>query len=149
MARYWGPVAAPTSARVDIVTPSNATWEDGFQFDPPAVTGAAPPPYYPPGSLTGPTWGFSGQNFRMDIKTNINASGPSLTLTGPNGTIGQFVVDDPVNRILHANVPESVLAALVPGSYIYDFIMFDNSSPPIRVQLMHGYFTVSPGITGG
>jgi hypothetical protein len=139
-----GPYGVATAARVDLVTSVNTTYEDAFQFDPPAVPGQPPPPYYP-GGATGPTWTFLNQNFRMDLKTNINASGPSLTLTSSDG---QIVVDDVINRILHFNVPESAIS-LVPGTYIYDFIMYDGSIPPIRVMLMQGKFYLQPGVTGG
>lgn len=145
MHEYPGPYGVATAARVDIVTSTNATWEDAFQFDPPPVVGQPPPPYYPGGG-SGPAWGFTGQNFRMDLKTNLNASGPSLTLTS---AAGQIVVDDLVNRILHMNVPESLLAGLVPGTYLYDFVMFSGDIPPIRVMLMQGKFYLQPGITGG
>jgi predicted secreted Zn-dependent protease len=135
-----------TAAIVDVVAANNATWQDAFQFDPPSVTGQAPPPYYNIYG-TGPTWGFTGVSFRMDIKTNINASGPSLTLLS---SAGQFVIDDYTNRILHANVPESVLqAALIPGTYIYDFIMCDGSVPTVRTMLMRGKFVLVDGVTGG
>jgi hypothetical protein len=145
MSDYRGAYGVATAAIVDVVTSTNTTWEDAFQFDPPAVPGQPLPPYYPAGG-TGPTWGFTGQNFRMDIKTNINASGPSLTLTS---AAGQIVVDDYTNRILHMNVPETIFSGLIPGTFLYDFIMFDGSVPPIRVMLMQGKFHLAPGITGG
>ena len=139
------PYGISTAAIVDIVTSTNTTWQDAFQFDPPAMTGCPPPPYWPCGA-TGPTWTFNGVSFRMDLKTNINASGPILSLESPNG---YFVVDDPINRILNSDVPESVLAVLVPGSYLFDFIMIDGSTPPIRTMLMQGKFVLQEGITGG
>ena len=140
------PFGISTAAIVDIVTSNNTTWQDAFQFDSPAMTGCPPPPYWPCGA-TGPTWGFTGMSFRMDIKTNINASGPSLTLLS---SAGQFVIDDYTNRILHANVPESLFqAVMTPGSYIFDFIMADSSVPPIRTMLMQGKFVLKEGITGG
>ena len=145
MSDYRGAYGVATAAIVDVVTSTNTTWEDAFQFDPPAVPGQPLPPYYPAGG-TGPTWGFTGQNFRMDIKTNINASGPSLTLTS---AAGQIIVDDYTNRILHMNVPETIFSGLIPGTFLYDFIMFDGSVPPIRVMLMQGKFHLAPGITGG
>lgn len=65
-------------------------------------------------------------------------------------TAGQIVVDDYQNRVLHFNVPETVIqASLVPGVYVYDFIMNDNSNPTVRVQLMHGLIRVTEGVTGG
>jgi hypothetical protein len=143
----YNPNAVQTASQVDLVTSNNVTWEDAFQFDPPAVAGQPPPPYWPYG-VTGPTWTFQNQNFRMDVKTNINASGPIASWTS---SAGQIVVDDVVNRILNMNVPESQysLTGMVPGTYIYDFIMFDNSVPPIRVMLMQGQFKLRAGITGG
>ena len=136
-------MAIPTSARVDVVVATNATWNDAFQFDPPAcygVTGASGP--------TGTNWSFSGQNFRLDIKGNKYTQ-PSFLLS-LTSLAGQIVVDDVTNRILHFNVPEATLvAALIPGEYEYDFVMYSNDSPPVRVQLMHGKFKVEEGITGG
>lgn len=123
-----------SSARVDLVASTNATFGDALQFDPP-VAGA-----------TGPAWSFSNQNFRLDVKPNLETTLPLLSLTS---AAGEIVVDDVTERILHFNVPDTVLAAaLIPGTYIYDFIMFDNSVPPVRVQLMHGRFVVTDGITG-
>lgn len=123
-----------SSANVDLVEANNATMTDALQFDPPV-----------PG-VTGPAWSFSNQNFRLDVKPNLETALPLLTLTSP----GQIVVDDVALRILHFNVPESVIAgALIPGTYLYDLIMFDNSVPPVRVPLMHGKFVVTDGITGG
>ena len=72
---------------MDVVTSNNTTWQDAFQFDPPnAVPG-----------VTGPTWTFQNQNFRMDVKTNINATGPIASWTSSNN---QIIVQDVNNRIL-------------------------------------------------
>lgn len=123
-----------SSALVDLVAANNATFGDALQFDPPV-----------PG-VTGPAWSFSGQSFRLDIKANYE----SAALLSLLSSAGQIVVDDVTHRILHFNVPETVIAnALIPGEYIYDFIMFDGSVPPVRVPLAHGKFTVTDGITGG
>ncbi len=123
-----------SSAHVDLVASNNATFTDALQFDPP-VSG-----------VTGPAWSFSNQNFRLDIKSNYETAA-LLSLTS---AANEIVVDDVTLRILHFNVPETVIsAALIPGEYIYDFIMFDNSIVPIRVQLAHGKFVVTDGITGG
>lgn len=142
-----GPSGLVTAARVDIVTSNNVTWEDALQFD--------PPPTYT--GCTGVNWGMTGQNFRMDIKgSRWQATGPYLSITSPN----QIIVDDATNRILHFNVPEAVITGatgaagatgpgLVPGKYGYDFIMFDGSTPPVRVMLMQGNFVLSDGYTGG
>jgi hypothetical protein len=120
-----------TSAFVDIVTSTNVTWLDAFQFGTPGDT----------------SWSFSGQNFRLDIKGNKDQTVPLLSLTSG---AGQIVVSDNVNRILHMNVPEStIVAVLVPGRYLYDLIMFDAAVPANRVALMHGQFRLSEGITGG
>jgi hypothetical protein len=125
------PVNTPsTSARVDFVITNNATFQDAMIF---GVAGDT-------------SWNLTGQNFRMDIKADpFGAS--LLTLLS---SAGQIVVDDPVQRIINFNVPESVIQAnLQVGEYRYDFIMFDNSVPPVRVQLMHGKVKVKLGITGG
>src|ERR1700684_3581036 len=122
----WGSSGVVTAANVDLVTSNNVTYEDAFQFDPPGMTGCPPPPYWPCGA-TGPTWGFTGQNFRMDIKGNKQQPSPLLSFTS---AAGEIVVQDVTNRILNFNVPESTyVGVLVPGVYVYDFIMFDNSSP--------------------
>ena len=136
-----------TAASVDLVTSNNTTYEDAFQFDPPPVPGGPPTPYWPQGA-SGPTWTFTNQNFRMDVKTNINASGPIASWTSSNN---QIIVTDPINRVLYMNVPESqyALNGMVPGTYLYDFIMYDGSIPAIRVMLMQGRFILKPGITGG
>ena len=157
-----GPYGPRNSARVDISTPSNATWTDAFQFDPPpGTTGYCWGGYTYPGiGGTGPAWNFSGQNFRVDIKGNAGQQLPLLSVD--NGVSGSslIIVDDYANRILHFNVSEAVLSGataatgatgtgLIPGDYVYDFVMYDNSSPPIRVVLMNGKFVVTNGITGG
>jgi hypothetical protein len=124
-----------SSAHIDLVVANNATFGDALQFDPPV-----------PG-VTGPAWSFSGQNFRLDIKPNFETALPLLSLTS---AAGQIVVDDVTQRILHFNVPESVIAAaLIPGCYLYDFVMYSNDVPPIRVVLSHGKFSVTDGVTGG
>lgn len=122
---------APTSARIRIVVPNNATMQEAYQFDDPLVT----------------TWNFASKKFRLDIKGNHEQVTPFLSLTSD---AGQIVVDDTALRVLHFNVPESVIqAAMPPGKYVYDFIMATLDSPPIRTQLMHGDFILGDGITGG
>lgn len=124
-----------SSANVDLIAANNATFGDALQFDPPV-----------PG-VTGPAWSFSGQNFRLDVKPNFETASPLLSLTS---AASQIIVDDVTQRILHFNVPEGVIsAALIPGTYLYDFIMFDASVPAVRVVLMHGRFIVTDGVTGG
>ncbi len=126
-------VQVPTTmARVNMTIANNGTWMDAFQIG-------------TPGDLT---WSFTGQNFRVDVKADRLSSIPLLTLSTPLGTI---VVDDPIQRVLHFNVSEQILAAanLVPGEYWYDLVMYDASSPSVRVPLMGGKLKVKLGITGG
>lgn len=131
---HIGPGAS--AARVNFVQQDNATLEDAVQFDPKGATGPA----------VG-AWSLTNQNFRMDIKRRREDANPLLTLTSASG---QIVTVDPVQRVVQFNVPETVLtAALTPGRYVYDFIMFDNSVPPVRVPLMFGTFDLRHGVTGG
>lgn len=121
-----------TSARVRMMISNNATWEDAFQF----------------GTVGDTSWSFTGQNFRCDVKGSRYDAAPILTLTSG---AGQIVVDDPVNRVLHFNVPEATVQASLPpdAEYVFDFIMYDNSTPAVRVQLMHGEIFVQQGVSGG
>lgn len=124
----------PSSAHVKIVTAKNATFNEAYQFDAP-VQGVPPP-----------TWVLY-PNFRLDVKGYLEQPAPLLSVTS---AAGQIIVDDPVQRVIHFNVPETLLfPALTPGRYFYDLIMFDNSVPPIRVPLMHGEFVLTDGVTGG
>lgn len=124
----------PSSAHVKIITAINATLNESFQFDPP-VAGVAPP-----------TWTLY-PNFRLDIKGYFDQPAPLVSITS---AASQIVVDDPVQRVIHFNVPETVFQGVIPpGCYIYDLIMFDNSVPPVRVPLMHGEFVLTDGVTGG
>lgn len=130
----------PASAYVKIVTQNNATFQDAYQFDPPAngVTGAT--------GATGPQWNMIGQHFQLDIKRSAEDDVALLSLSS---LVGEIVVDSDTQRILHFNVPDTTLrAALVPGRYVYDFIMYDGQDPPIRTPLMHGEFILTNGITG-
>lgn len=137
----WGPTAAP----VKLITLDNETFADALQFDPPfgscgcnGATGAT--------GATGPVWSL-GPNLRMDIKRKRSDTSALLSFTTDNDEI---VIDDPVNRIMHFNVPEATLTgALVPGEYVYDFVQYDNSSPPIRTVLMGGPFVLKHGVSGG
>ena len=121
-----------TAAKVDFEIQNNATWNDALQFG-------------TPGDLS---WSLTNQNFRCDLKKNTYDASPVLSLTSG---AGQIVVQDPVQRIVNFNVPESVLQTLpvIPFHYRYDFIMYDNSTPPVRVLLMSGKIKVEQGITGG
>ena len=101
-------VNVPTTiARVDLVVANNGTWIDAFQI----------------GTVGDLTWSFTGQHFRADIKADKFSSIPLLTTSDVLGTI---VVDDVVQRVLHFNVSEQILAAanLVPGEYWYDLVMY-------------------------
>lgn len=123
-----------SSARVDLVAASNATFTDALQFDPPVA------------GVTGPAWSLSGQKFRMDVRPNYEQA----SLVSFTSDAGQIIVDDATQRIIHFNVPESVIqGALIPGTYIYDLIMYNTATPPIRVALLHGKFVVTDGVTGG
>lgn len=119
----------PTSAHVDITVAKNTTFSDAYQFDDPTVL----------------TWDLNGKTFRLDIKGNFEQSPALLSITSG---ASQIIVDDPVLRILHFNVPEATMqAVLVPGCYIYDLIMTDAAA--VRTQLMHGEFVFAEGVTGG
>lgn len=119
-----------TSARVDIEIVDNGTWQDAFIF----------------GTAGDTTWSFTGQSFRMDIKGAKDDTTVKFSLTS---VAGQIVVADAVQRILHFNVPDTDVQTSLPDSeYVYDLIMFDASTPPVRVPLMHGEITVKHGVTG-
>lgn len=123
--------AAPTSARVKIIIPNNATMQEAYQFDLESVT----------------SWNFASKKFRMDIKGNHEQLTPFLSITSD---AGQIIVDDTAKRVLHFLVPDTVFqAAMPPGRYVYDFIMATLDVPPIRTQLMYGDFILGDGITGG
>ncbi len=130
-----------TSARVDMELSLNATWQDAFQFGDPTDT----------------TWNFSGQKFWLDIKGNIEDTTPILRLVSTSETFVGFpylqnaiVVDDAVKRVLNLNVDMATLVNdLLPWqTYVYDLVMIDGSSPPVRVQLMHGKVKTVLGVTG-
>lgn len=119
-----------TVARVDMEIFNNATWEDAFQF----------------GVVGDMTWNFSSQSFKLDIKGTKDDAVPLLSLSTGAGTI---VVDDVTQRVLHFNVPDTgITPYLVPGEYVYDLMMYDASTPPIRVILMSGKLYVRQGVTG-
>lgn len=123
-------ISPVTQAKVDITIKNNATVMDAFQFDPDGGT----------------TWSFTDQHFLMEIKGDKDDTVALLTFTDADGSI---VVDDAVLRVLHLKLDDNLLrAALVPGTYVYDFVMFDESVPPIRVNLMGGKFIVRQGVTG-
>jgi hypothetical protein len=121
--------ASPTSEHLDITLALNATLQEAFRF----------------GDTDDTSWSFTDQHFRMDIKASREVDTVLLTLTDANGRI---VVDNATTRVLHLNVDDATLqAALVPGCYVYDLIMYDESVPPIRVQLLHGDVKAKLGVT--
>lgn len=124
----------PSSAHVKLSAAKNATFMEALQFDPPAA-GVLPS-----------TWTLY-PNFRMDIKAYLEQTPALVSLTSASG---QIVIDDAVQRLIHFNVPEMILfPTLSVGEYVYDLIMFDNSSPALRVPLMHGPFVLTDGVSGG
>ena len=143
-------VHGPSSARVDLEVQDNETFQDAFQFDPQGPsgpTGCYGGYEYPWYGCSGPQWSLSGMHFRLDIKRTSNDAVALLSFTSD---AGQIIVDDVTNRILHFDVPEATLTAvLTPGAYVFDFVMYDGSTPPIRTVLMHGKFVLGHGISGG
>lgn len=118
-----------TAALVDITIPNNATWSDAFMF----------------GVVGDTSWDLTGQAFKLEVKASHNDITPLATFTSAGGTI---VVDDLVQRVIHMNVPDTTIVTDLPvGQYVYDLIMFDGSSPAIRVQLMTGHIFVRQGVT--
>ena len=118
----------PSVAQVDFVYGNNGTFQDAIQF-----------------GLSTDTWTLVGQNFKMDIKASRDDATPLLELTSASGEI---VTIDAINRIIQFTVPDTVMvAALQVGKYVYDLVMFDGSSPPIRIPLMQGHFYVQQGVT--
>jgi hypothetical protein len=108
---------------------NNGTWSDAFQFGEPDDT----------------TWTLTGQAFSMDVQRDYYDTTPKLSLTSAGG---QIVIDDVVQRVIHLNVaPTSIQTSLQPGTYVYDLVMLDTSTPPIRVPLMHGIVIVAQGVT--
>lgn len=120
---------AVTAAVVDIFQQDNATLQDAWQF----------------GTVGDTTWSFTGMSFKMEVKASRDDIAPLVTwLSGA----GQIIVDDPVARVLHMNVPDTVLqASLPPACYVYDLIMLDGSTPPIRTPLMQGRIYMTRGVT--
>ncbi len=141
-----------SSAYVDIKTGDNVTWLDAFQFSTGGNCCCTGP--------TGPNWNFTNQTFQWDIEGNpwLGATAnPGLSVSSNGGAGTPIVVDDPVNLVLHANVPAAVLTGatasagatgpgLVAGHYKHALRMFDTSSPPVVIELMHGDFYLSHGV---
>jgi hypothetical protein len=125
----WVAAHSATSALVNIGIDNNATWQDAFQFGTPGDT----------------SWTLDGQGFELDVQLTPYDTTPLLSLSTDNGRI---VVDDTVQRVIHFNVdPSDIQTNLQPGTYIYDLVMVDGSTPPVRVPLMHGLLKVGQGVT--
>jgi len=117
-----------TSAEVNIVIGNGTTWQDAFQFG-------------QPGDFT---WQLN-PNWEMEIKLDRYQLTPLLN---PSTANGQIVIDDINQRVIHMNVsPSTIQAALQPGMYVFDLIMFDNSTPAVRTVLMHGSLRVVQGVS--
>jgi len=117
-----------TSAEVNIVIGNGTTWQDAFQFG-------------QPGDFT---WQLT-TNWEMEIKLDRFQTTPLLN---PSTANGQIVVDDINQRVIHLNVgPATIQAALMPGVYVFDLVMFDGSTPAIRTVLMHGQLRVIQGVS--
>lgn len=117
-----------TSAHVDLAIDNNSSWSDAFQFGDPDDT----------------TWDLNGCTFSMDVQVTYYDIAPKLSLATSAGTI---VVDDPVQRVIHFNVPAATLQNdLTPGTYVYDLIMTDARG--VATALMHGKVEISQGVTG-
>lgn len=120
---------AQTAAWVDITISDNWTMQDAFQFG-------------TPGDLS---WSLTSQNFECQVKASRDDTSPLVTFTSG---AGQIVVDDPIQRVVHFNVPMTTIqASLPPAEYVYDFIMYDNASPPFRTGLMQGKLIVKRGVS--
>jgi hypothetical protein len=122
-------MTAPTAAIVNIFTQDNVTLQDAFQFGTPGDT----------------SWSLVGMSFTMEVKASRDDVTPLIELTSG---AGQIIVDDVVQRVVHLNVPDTAIQASLPvATYVYDFIMYDTSVPPIRTVLMQGRLNVSKGVT--
>jgi len=120
---------ALTASVLDILIANNVTFQDAFQF----------------GVVGDTTWSLTGQAFKMEVKASRDDTTPLVTWTSAGG---QIVVDDVVQRVIHFNVPDTAIVAGLPvGEYVYDLVMFDTSTPPVRVLLMQGRAFVGQGIT--
>lgn len=122
-------VCEAPAAEVDISILNNATWQDAFQFDDADDT----------------TWNLVGQSFIMEIKGSRDDAAALLELKSVDSEI---IVDDTTLRVIHMNVPYTAIRAALPvGEYVYDLVMYDGASPPVRVVLMFGALCVQLGIS--
>src|SRR5262245_64947389 len=103
----WDQGQSATAAETKLKIGNNVTLRDSCQFG-------------TPGDFT---WTLD-PNWEMDIKLDRYQTTPLLN---PSTTNGQIVIADAVQRVIYMNVPSAVIqAALQPGIYRYDLIMFDN-----------------------
>jgi|ERR1700735_5133881 len=117
----------PSASQVDIITANTITFSDAIQF-----------------GLSTDTWTLAGMTFEFTIKASRS---DAANLAQWTSGAGQIIITDPINRIITFNVPESVIAAaLQVGKYVYDLVMFDGSSPPIRTMLMQGHLYIQQGV---
>lgn len=120
----------PTASIVDIITANTETFQDAFQF-----------------GLATDTWTLVGQKFRMEVKASRDDATALAAFTSDGDTI---VVDDTINRTIHMNVPDTTIQSeLQAGEYVYDLVMYDTSSPPVRTILMQGKLFIRQGVTEG
>lgn len=118
-----------TAAIVNIFTSDNVTLQDAFRF----------------GTEGDTTWSFTAMSFEMEVKASRDDAAPLVTWTSGGG---QIVVDDVVERVLHLNVPKSVLQASLPNAeYVYDLIMISADIVPVRTMLMQGKLTIRKGVS--
>jgi hypothetical protein len=121
------PPHSSTSAHVDLAIDNNGTWSDAFQFGTPGDT----------------TWTLEGQSFEVDVQRSSYDLVPLLSLSTTNGRV---IIDDPLQRVIHFNVPaDDIQSSLSPGVYVYDLVMIDTLD--VRVPLMHGSLYVGQGVT--
>ncbi len=117
-----------TCAIVNFEVQDNGTFSDAIQFGDPDDT----------------SWSLTGMSFKMEVKASRDDTSPLVTWTSSS----EIIVDSVSQRVIHFNVPDTVLqASLPPAEYVYDFLMIDGSVPPIRTPLMAGKFVVSRGVT--
>ena len=118
-----------TAALVNVVVANNATWSDAWQF----------------GKVGDTSWDLTGQNFKLEVKASRDDVTPLATYTSG---AGEIIVDDVTQRVIHMNVPDTTIQSDLPvADYVYDLIMYDGSTPPLRVQLMTGCLSVKQGVT--
>ena len=121
---------AQTAACVDIYINDNATFQDAWQYNPPA----------------GATLDFTGNSFEMSVKASSDDVAPLVTFTSAGGQIVLRSATNPA--VLNMNVVDTVIQTSLPAAeYAYDLIMLDTSVPPIRTLLQQGHIFVKHGVT--